>query len=256
MLSLQPKRAEKPKGPLFDFKGKSLMQMLEQIENAGLDEVHLQKLFGRAQAMEAYRVIMTNRGRYRQAEGSIETAVKEDAGGQMVKLPETVPSIAAAQAARIRASKLAGSAEPLSVGANLAQASADYLDTHQRELGGGHATEAYIALQGLGRAMRGIIPGANDAAMRDNLIRSDYDQDPQLRKQIREHLGLSNTDVNTERLRIAYNAPREGTAEFKQAVEKLTAAAEALEKAAEKQANATPDLPRPNPTLAKPDQDH
>lgn len=62
--------------PSFDFEGKSLMEMIRQVQKKNLDDAELQKLFGRQEGLIAYRLLLRNADQYEQMQKRITEAGK------------------------------------------------------------------------------------------------------------------------------------------------------------------------------------
>lgn len=67
------------------LKGKTLMGMVESLEARGLNDQELFELFGRAEAVNAFRTLLRNRELYRQALGDIHQAETSDELGRKLE---------------------------------------------------------------------------------------------------------------------------------------------------------------------------
>lgn len=79
----------------FDFEGKNLIQMLEEIENKGLDPAALFSALGRKEATAAFDTLLLNREQYRSTLGMIREGNTRDVVGE--KMGFTSPELEATE---------------------------------------------------------------------------------------------------------------------------------------------------------------
>jgi len=84
----------------IQFHDRSLLGMVQSIDALHLDNAQLIKLFGRQEALQAYRSILANQEQYSTARGGIQRAGREDLVGRHLAMAMTEPSVAAAGEAR------------------------------------------------------------------------------------------------------------------------------------------------------------
>jgi hypothetical protein len=106
----------------FNLKGKSLLQMLETVESRGLDDAALMQLFGRQEAVNAYRVILQNRQKLATRPGGIARAQAENLVDRLLGFHKIDPSLVAARKAEEATAAEAVSRQRLGSWENFAEA--------------------------------------------------------------------------------------------------------------------------------------
>lgn len=192
-------------------KGQGLQAQLDAIAKENFDEAQLQKLFGRQEGLNAFRIIQQNRGRYGQAVQRIGEAEKQDLAGHMLTLTDD-PELSSARSARIQKSLAADAARPLATITQLFQATKDHYK--KRVLEGSISTvlpaEWDIAATAAAETATGWMPGHEKRMLRQGLKQGVLDDEPQLKSQVQEALGMKEAlERNTAVLeRIEANTKR------------------------------------------------
>jgi len=125
----------KPKAPKLDLAGKDLMGMVRAVEAAKLDDATLFKLFGRQEAVDAYRLLVQNAGGYQKLLEDVQRAQTEDRVARQLRIAETVPEIGAARELRIAKAGADVEESPAGLLTNLAQVAIETKQARMRAQG-------------------------------------------------------------------------------------------------------------------------
>jgi len=123
--------------PRFDFvgKGKSLIQMLEEIEAQGLTEPETQKLFGRQEGRQAMGLLMLNRERYGKALAYVRHAEADDEVGKRLTMYKQLPEVSVTSGLAVAKAGLELARRPMGTWENAAEMMEADIATAQHRAG-------------------------------------------------------------------------------------------------------------------------
>ncbi|MGA2032856.1 MAG: hypothetical protein ABSG68_11400 [Thermoguttaceae bacterium] len=171
-------------------KGSDLFSQLHAIDALKLHAGQLQQVFGRPEALQAYRLLLQNEGTAREATGRVNQGVGEDLIGKMISAPSSDEEIEAAQQARIQKERGHKRLAPLGTSRNLVQAAEDRITSQIW-------SETNPVLGGLRWARHKLDTAwVSDehflgSALNTNALNSGNPEDAQLRADIERKLGLT-----------------------------------------------------------------
>ena len=180
------KSFEKMGGDGFNFSGMSLMEMVKKVEGKGLKNDELTKLFGRQEALNAYRVLLLNQKKYGEALGATRQAEKGDLLGKKIGYVASDPGLGAAWARRKAEAKEELSGDRIGQTANLYQAFRREYEAKKRQEGRWEVTAGFDKWnEGYRRSWYG-----EDHLLREAMRSGQLDEvSPELQKRIRGHYG-------------------------------------------------------------------
>jgi hypothetical protein len=273
MFGAQPGgKGGKKKQVGFDFKGKSLDEMVQQIEEVrtreGLSDADMMKIFGRQEAFKAWELLKGNRAKVGAALTATRGAGETDLAGQLMALPGENIGQFAAQQARKQGAARENALDPAGTIENLWQASNA---VYERETAEKHGPDSWtLGISRMRDATFGKIPGAKERDLKRAVREGMLDRDAELKHRIVGHFGATDVwDGDAEGLRDYTARERHRLAktrgpEFAQGVEQLVLSGVAkdfkdgmakLEESMKNLDQAADRMKRGNPTMNEPDRD-
>jgi hypothetical protein len=185
ILDEETQKLRKAAGIAMGKAGPDLVSRLKAIKALNLNEAQMQKVFGRAEGLDAMRVILQNENRFRQAEGEIRQAGKEDYVTKSLALPDLIPEQAAARQARKQEAAYKVASEDLGTFKNISDAAQSHIESRMAkgELGATSSPSLNIAMNRTIRWIEGFFGESyNREILREDLANKNI-TDPELIKQ-------------------------------------------------------------------------
>lgn len=187
------------------FQGMTLRETLKAIQDMGLEGQELQQFFGREEAVRAFRDLTANMDLVNEAVREITLAEAEDRVSQKLSLPESIPSINAAQEAKQAEARRMLSGEKVSTLENLADALVAQRAAETRTDGSLFPELENVVNDWLAWSHRFF---GNESFLRDNV---NEIQDEELKAQIQAALYQKNVDRGRFSLKETLNYGLGGT---------------------------------------------